>query len=73
MPPPQRGDLEDERLTSQLFEVVLLAQVAATLFITGLSLFVQVVHYPLLTQVGRCGFAGGESTFPRTRPPEEAS
>jgi hypothetical protein len=57
---------------SQPFEVVLLAHVATTLFMTGLSWFVQVVHYPLLTQVGRCGFADCEPTFARSGRPEEA-
>jgi hypothetical protein len=47
-------------LTSQQFEVVLLVQVATTLFMTGLIWFVQVVHYPLLARVGRSGFADYE-------------
>ena len=34
----------------------LLLQVAATLCMVGLIWFVQIVHYPLLAQVGRDGF-----------------
>ena len=37
--------------------VVLLAQAFATLFMTGLGWFVQVVHYPLFSRVGEAGFA----------------
>ena len=33
-----------------------LAQTAATLFMTGLIWFVQIVHYPLFTAVGSSGF-----------------
>lgn len=36
---------------------VFLAQVAATLYMTGLIWFVQVVHYPLFGGVGREGFS----------------
>ena len=36
---------------------VLLVNLAATLFMTGLIWFVQVVHYPLFAAVGREGFA----------------
>lgn len=50
---------------SQPFEVVLLAQVATTLFMTGLIWFVQVVHYPLLAAVGRRGFADYEAAHVR--------
>ncbi len=59
-------------MTSQTFEVVLLAHVAATLFMTGLIRFVQVVHYPLLARVGRGGFADCEPTFARSGRPGEA-
>jgi uncharacterized membrane protein len=52
-------------LTAELSEVVLLAQVASTLFMTGLIWFVQVVHYPLLAQVGRQGFADYEAAHVR--------
>ena len=38
--------------------VVLLVHVAATLFMTGLIWFVQVVHYPLFARVDAAGFAG---------------
>ena len=36
---------------------ILLVHAAATLFMTGLIWFVQVVHYPLLANVGPDGFA----------------
>ncbi len=36
---------------------VLLAQTFATLFMTGLGWYVQVVHYPLFARVGAAGFA----------------
>lgn len=34
-----------------------LLQVAATLFMTGLVWFVQIVHYPLMAHVGEAGFS----------------
>ena len=37
--------------------LVLLAHAAATLYMTGLIWFVQVVHYPLFAGVGAAGFA----------------
>jgi len=37
-------------------ELVLLAHVAATLFMTGVIWFVQLVHYPLFAAVGNAGF-----------------
>lgn len=37
-----------------------LGQLAATLYMTGLIWFVQVVHYPLFDGVGRAGFAAYE-------------
>lgn len=37
--------------------LLLLAHAAATLMMTGLIVFVQVVHYPLFDRVGRDGFA----------------
>jgi len=52
-------------MTSHLFEAVLMAQVATTLFMTGLIWFVQVVHYPLMAQVGRIGFGDYESAHVR--------
>ncbi|MDX2149963.1 MAG: hypothetical protein SFV54_04460 [Bryobacteraceae bacterium] len=42
-------------------EAVFLAHVAATLFMTGLIWFVQVVHYPLFEQVGAGSFASYEN------------
>ena len=44
---------------------ILLAQAAATLFMTGLIWFVQIVHYPLLRQVGSRAFAGYERAHTR--------
>ena len=40
---------------------VLLIQLAATLAMTGLIWFVQVVHYPLFSRVGASGFASYEA------------
>lgn len=40
--------------------LLLSAQAAATLFMTGLVWFVQVVHYPLLDRVGSAGFVDYE-------------
>ena len=37
--------------------LVLLANLAATLFMVGVIWFVQIVHYPLFTRVGEDGFA----------------
>ncbi|MGF1471552.1 MAG: hypothetical protein ACFB50_07410 [Rubrobacteraceae bacterium] len=37
-------------------ELLLLVQLATTLFMVGLIWFVQVVHYPLFDRVGRSGF-----------------
>lgn len=41
--------------------MILLVQAAATLFMTGLIWFVQVVHYPLYGRVGREEFVGYEN------------
>ncbi len=41
-------------------ELLLLANLATTLYMTGLIWFVQVVHYPLFAKVGRDGFAAYE-------------
>jgi uncharacterized membrane protein len=43
----------------------LIAQAAATLFMTGLIWFVQIVHYPLLKRVGVEAFAGYEEAHIR--------
>ena len=43
----------------------LLANLAATLFMTGLIWFVQVVHYPLFAAVGRDGFAAYHAAHSR--------
>lgn len=46
-------------------EALLLVQSAATLFMTGLIWFVQVVHYPLFGSAGRDIFAGYERAHQR--------
>jgi hypothetical protein len=43
----------------------LLVQAAATLYMTGLIWFVQLVHYPLMSRVGRDGFADYENAHTR--------
>ncbi|MBY0525476.1 MAG: hypothetical protein K2R98_18865 [Gemmataceae bacterium] len=45
--------------------IVLLAQMASTLFMVGLIWFVQAVHYPLLAQVGTDRFVNYEATHVR--------
>ena len=45
--------------------IILIAHAAATLYMTGLIWFVQVVHYPLMAAVGRDGFAAYESAHAR--------
>ncbi len=44
---------------------ILSIHVAATLFMTGLIWFVQIVHYPLLARVGREGFVEYEAAHAR--------
>ena len=44
---------------------LLLAQLAATWYMTGLIWFVQIVHYPLFGQVGSAGFAAYEIAHSR--------
>jgi hypothetical protein len=44
---------------------LLLANAAATLFMTGVSWFVQVVHYPLFAAVGRDRFSDYHDTHSR--------
>ncbi len=44
---------------------LLLANVAATLFMVGVIWFVQVVHYPLFARVGRSGFAAYSGSHTR--------
>ncbi len=46
-------------------EAVLLVHVAATVFMVGVIWFVQVVHYPLFSQVGEDGFAGYSTAHSR--------
>jgi hypothetical protein len=45
--------------------LLLLANVAATLFMVGVIWFVQVVHYPLFARVGRPGFAAYSGSHAR--------
>lgn len=47
-------------MTDDLIRDLALAHLAATLFMTGLIWFVQIVHYPLFAQTGRAEFAGYE-------------
>ena len=42
-------------------KLILLTNVAATLYMTGLIWCIQIVHYPLFAQVGREGFAAYEA------------
>ncbi len=44
-----------------MISAIVLTQIAATLAMTGLIWFVQVVHYPLFTSVGLSGFARYEA------------
>lgn len=48
---------------------MLLAHVAATLFMTGVAWFVQIVHYPLLHRVGASGFGRYEAEHARRTSP----
>lgn len=47
-------------MDNSVFRIVVLAQVASTLFMTGLIWFVQIVHYPLFAQTGRREFQNYE-------------
>lgn len=47
-------------MNQTILKILLLAQLAATLYMTGLIWFVQIVHYPLFGQVGRAGFSAYE-------------
>jgi hypothetical protein len=47
-------------MTDSAFRLVLFANLAATLLMTGLIWFVQVVHYPLFASVGKPEFTGYE-------------
>jgi hypothetical protein len=49
--------------------ILLLLHSAATLFMTGLVWFVQVVHYPLMHRVGASGFARYEAEHARRTSP----
>lgn len=51
--------------SSPVADLALLANTAATLFMTGLIWFVQVVHYPLFARVGESGFAAYEQAHAR--------
>ena len=48
------------RMNDLLIRLVFLSQLAATLYMTGLIWFVQVVHYPLLGAVGESDFPAYE-------------
>jgi hypothetical protein len=47
--------------SASILKVVILLNAAATLFMTGLIWFVQIVHYPLFNQVGSEGFTAYET------------
>jgi hypothetical protein len=47
-------------MNDRLIHAVLLAHLAATLFMTGVIWFVQVIHYPLFLSVGSAEFADYE-------------
>jgi hypothetical protein len=53
-------------MTPKLSTLVINLQVSTTLFMTGLIWFVQVVHYPLFTEVGPERFAEYHSAHLRT-------
>lgn len=44
-------------MSDNLCKLILLANVAATLYMTGLIWCIQIVHYPLFAQVGKHDFA----------------
>jgi hypothetical protein len=44
-------------MNQTILKLLLLAQLAATLYLTGLIWFVQIVHYPLFDRVGQEAFA----------------
>jgi hypothetical protein len=52
-------------MNDELLRWLLAAHAFATLFMTGLIWFVQVVHYPLFDQVGKAEFAGYERQHTR--------
>ncbi|MFN8002796.1 MAG: hypothetical protein U0X75_17460 [Acidobacteriota bacterium] len=47
-------------MTTSWHKLILLANLAATLYLVGLIWCIQVVHYPLFSQVGQAGFAAYE-------------
>lgn len=48
-------------MSDNLCKLILLANVAATLYMTGLIWCIQIVHYPLFAQVGKHDFATYET------------
>jgi len=52
-------------MSARLPRLLLLVQVAATLFMVGVVWFVQIVHYPLFGLVGEATFAAYESAHTR--------
>ncbi|HKM52571.1 MAG TPA: hypothetical protein VJY33_04115 [Isosphaeraceae bacterium] len=47
-------------MSDPLIRTVFLAHMAATLLMTGVIWFVQVVHYPLFADIGKAGFSSYE-------------
>ncbi len=52
-------------MNDTLVKLILLSNVAATLYMVGLIWCVQIVHYPLCAQVGTEGFAAYEAAHSR--------
>ncbi len=52
---------ESEKMNDSLLKLILLANVAATLYLVGLIWFVQLVHYPLFGHVGPNVFSAYET------------
>ncbi|MBL8189475.1 MAG: hypothetical protein JNK38_15805 [Acidobacteria bacterium] len=48
-------------MNDNLCKLILLSNVAATLYMTGLIWCIQIVHYPLFARVGKEGFAAYEA------------
>jgi len=52
-------------MNGTLCKLILLSNVAATLYMVGLIWCIQIVHYPLFAQVGQEGFAAYEAAHSR--------
>lgn len=56
-------------MNDTFFTLILLLNVAATLFMVGLIWCIQIVHYPLFAHVGTDGFAAYEAAHSRLMTP----